>query len=487
MIPIKRPPDFPTGRRASDGHTWRGDDDMMSRFRNCAAPMTLQLAAAALAAALPAASGQTDERAAEREQRRTPVVRVIEQCRDAVVNISTTRIVRVRSLLHESLFDEIFDFGRPIIREQAVHSVGSGVLIHEDGLMVTNAHVIAQASDVQVILADKHTLAARIVAVDPEHDLAVLKLESDRPMPHVRLGRSNDIMIGETVIVIGNPLGLQHSVTTGIVSALGRDLQFGDEMVYRGLIQTDAAINPGNSGGPLLNITGELIGINTAIRGDAQNVGFAIPADRLWDLLPQMLDVERHERVRVGLRVAGEPPSIEQVRPDSPAAQAGLRPKDRIVRLNGRPVRDVVDYYARLLAQQPGSDVRLTVQRDGAALDTTLKLQPIPAPDGAKLGRKLLGMELADIPADVRRRYELAGDAGVLVEAVSRGGPAASAGIQAGDILMRVERVAVASLHDVGLALESVGGGERVVLEGLRLRADPPFFWQVTLRTQRGG
>jgi serine protease Do len=418
------------------------------------------------------------------DRRRTPVVEVFEQCRDAVVNISTTRVVRMRSL-YGSPLDSIFDFGPPRARDQRIQSVGSGVVVHESGYIVTNAHVVSQASDVQVTFADKKTLPAEVVAVDSEHDLAVLKVSAPRPLKCAKLGRSSDILIGETVVAIGNPLGLQHSVTAGIVSALDRDLQFSDDVVYKGLIQTDAPINPGNSGGPLLNLNAELIGINSAIRGDAQNIGFAIPVDRLWELLPKLLDIERRERVRFGADVSGTDARVVTVRKDSPAAAAGLLPGDRIVRFNDQPLRDGIDYYVHLLGQKPDSQVRLAVLRGSKTLDVAVLLQSIPLPDGRELATRLFGLELSEVGADERRKSELPDYVGLMVQAVTRGSPADRAQIHPRDFLLRIDRVPVTALKDVGLALEQTQPGERVHVEGLRLDADFPFFWTVTLQARR--
>lgn len=419
-----------------------------------------------------------------RDRRRTPIVDVIERCRDSVVNISTTRLVRMRSLAFGSPLDEIFDFGGPRERNRRVQSVGSGAVVHESGYIVTNAHVVSQASDVQVTFADKSTLPAEVVAVDPEHDLAVLKVTPAQPLHAQPLGRSDDIMIGETVIAIGNPLGLQHTVTTGIISALDRDLQFSNDVVYRGLIQTDAPINPGNSGGPLINLNGELIGINSAIRGDAQSIGFAIPVDRLWELLPALLDVERRERVRFGLSVSGTDAKVVSVKPDSPAAAAGLRPNDRILRFNGEALRTGIDYYVHLLGQAPDSQVRLAVQRGPETLEVTVPLQSIPLPDGKALVQKLLGIELMEVPEELRRKYELPDYAGLMVEQVERTGPADRARMRPTDLILRLDRTPVSTLKDVGLALEQVRPGDRVLVEGLRLDADPPFLWSVTLQAR---
>ncbi|MFQ5806444.1 MAG: trypsin-like peptidase domain-containing protein [Phycisphaerae bacterium] len=420
----------------------------------------------------------------DRQRRRSPVVEVFERCQNAVVNISTTRIQRVRMLRYGSLWDDIFDFGRPRFRAQRVQSVGSGVVIHEKGYIVTNAHVVARTSDVRVVFADKRTVEAKIVSTDLEHDLAVLKIDSRTPLPYVELGRSDDIMVGEMVVAIGNPLGLQHTVTSGIVSARDRDLHFSEDVVYRGLIQTDAAINPGNSGGPLLNVNAQLIGINTAIRGDAQNVGFAIPVDRLWALLPGMLDIERRQRVRFGLEVSGPKAEVNAVRPGSPAAQAGLRRGDRITYFNGDRLRDGIDYYVHLLQQEPGETVRLKFERGAKTLAAKVALQPIPPPDGMRLASTLLGMELAPIPKSLRQRHRLPENVGFIVKQVARNRPDRRTDIVPGDVILRVNRLVVRSSEDLGLVLEGVQPGERVLLEGLDSQTSEPWYAIVHTRTR---
>jgi serine protease Do len=435
-----------------------------------------------LAGSGPATTRAADDQEAARARRRTPVVEVFEKCRDAVVNISTTRVIRMRSL-GESPFDDIFQFGGPQ-RDRKVQSVGSGFIVHEAGYIVTNAHVVAQASDVQVTLANKETLAAEIVSVDPEHDLAVLRVQPPSPLPHIRLGRSNDIMTGENVIAIGNPLGLGHTVTSGIVSALDRELQFAQDVTYAGLIQTDAPINPGNSGGPLLNVNGELIGVNTAIRGDAQNIGFAIPVDRIWELLPTLLDIERRQRVRFGLHVSGADTKVVQVTPDSPAAAAGLRAGDRILRFNGEKLTNGIDYYVHLLGQKPGAQVKLDVERGDEKLNVTVAVQEIPMPDGRALARKLFGIDLQEITADLRSSYGLPATVGLVVQRIERGTPAERARMKPSDLILRLNRVSVTTLNDVGLALEQVQPGQQVVVEGLRIDVDQPFLWTVTIRTR---
>lgn len=430
-----------------------------------------------------AADAQTSDEL--RARRRSPVVEVFERCRDAVVNISTTRVQRARFLGSTSLWDEIFGTSAPRTIERRVQSVGSGVIVHESGYILTNAHVVAQTSDITVIFADQRELPARIVAVKPEFDLAFLKVDVPGPLHAVRIGRSDDLMVGETVVAIGNPLGYQHTVTAGIVSALERELQFSEDVIYRGLIQTDAAINPGNSGGPLLNINAELIGITTAIRGDAQNVGFAIPVDRIWELLPSMLDIERRRRVRFGLHVGGRDATVESVEPASPAERAGLRPGDRLVQFDGENLRDTIDYYVHLLSRAPGQSVTLRYLRGGRVQETQVPLEPVPPPDGNALARRLLGIVPAEFSAQTRRRYGLSDEIGFVVEQVLPGGPADRARIIPGDVVLRVEGVNVPTLQDLGLVLENVRPGDPLVLEGLRTRSEPPFLWTVAIRTPR--
>jgi len=428
--------------------------------------------------------GQTphpDDRSAAR---RTPVVDVFEANRGAVVNISSTSVVTVERPTFglESLFDEIFDMPFNRRRTFKSNTVGSGFVLHPSGYIVTNAHVVSRTTERKVTFADGREYDADIVAIDPGHDLAVLKIDADRPLPTVTLGRSDDIMIGETVIAIGNPFGYQHTVTAGVVSALDRTLEFGRGFDYQGLIQTDASINPGNSGGPLLNAVGELIGVNTAIRGDAQNIGFAIPVNRLRELLPQMLDLEHLARVQVGLRVGGgERAVVSEVVPGSPADQAGLRTGDVITALHGTRIARDIDYYFALLDTQVSRPVRVTFEREGASRQTELSIKMMPKPDGKKLALSLFGLELEPPPAALSRRFQLRLGRGLWVARVEKSSPADELGMKPGDILWMVGRYYVTDLDQLGQLLERVRGGEQVEISWLRETGSRLYQIQATI------
>ena len=277
--------------------------------------------------------------------RLTPVVLAYRKARPAVVNISTKKLARAKfGLFGRDPFEDIFEdtLASPLFRQVPVQSLGSGFLIHPNGYIVTNAHVVRRAQKITVTLADGSKYKALAISSDPDHDLAVLKINplAGQQLAFLTLGRSDDLMVGETVIAIGNSMGYANSLTTGVISAIDRTMSFRDVVTIRGLIQTDAPINPGNSGGPLLNVKGELIGINTAIRADAQNIGFAIPIGRLAEELPHLLDFEGINRVIFGAVVVQRHGELEdellvtEVRRGSPA-DGKLRVGDRIVALDG--------------------------------------------------------------------------------------------------------------------------------------------------------
>ena len=436
------------------------------------------MAVVVLAAAVPAAAQEQvlpGEPAAamsssrKRALRRTPVVEAVEQVRDSVVNISSTQIVR------SSPFPEFFDLPPEFGTSQKVQSAGSGFVLHASGYIVTNAHVVEGTRQPKVTFADGQAYDARVLAADAEHDLAVLKVKAEKPLKAAVLGTSSDLMIGETAIAIGNPFGFQHTVTAGVVSAVDRTLRFQDQRSpqgvkeYKGLIQTDAPINPGNSGGPLLNVNAELIGINTAIRGDAQNIGFAIAVDQLRKFLPGIMDVERINRVTLGVHFEGVGPAkVTKVDENSPAEAAALRVGDVIVAVEGRPIAQDIDFFVEMMEKKPGEGVTLTVMREGRRHKFVVQLGA--RPDGTAQAWLKLGVRLRDLSAEQAGRLGVSTGRGLLIYEVHEAGAAYEAGIEPGDILLQVGRTPAKDLGAVADALDSVKPGQTVNVTIVRVQ-----------------
>jgi serine protease Do len=425
----------------------------------------LALATAAARAPARAAAPPTDALA----DRRTPVVRAVERAAPSVVNISTTQVVvqQTSPLFWMDLPDvfkrEFGDLFRP--QRYVKNSLGSGVIISPRGYIVTNAHVVQQADQIIVTLADESQKKAELVSADPAADLAVIKIDSDKPLVAIPMGTSSDLMIGETVIAVGNPFGYQHTVTTGVVSALGRTIQPSPNFQYEGLIQTDAPINPGNSGGPLLNIRGELVGINTAIRAGAQGLGFAIPVDRVREIMIGLLSMRRPGAAWLGLHFRADCPGavVASVDRGSPAAKAGLTANDRIVSVAGEAVEDAIQLETFILDRKPGETVRLGVGRGETVHKMEIVLVEAPKPDGARLAKTLFGLDLQALAPDLAATMRLAVDRGLLVAGVEPGSPAAATGLRAGDVIVQVDRYRVADLETLGALLVQVEKGNRIL------------------------
>jgi len=414
--------------------------------------------------------------------RRTPVVRAIEQGSPAVVNIFTRRVTVGVDPFFYGLPDIFLrDLPRGFFRRRRVNrSLGSGVLVHEDGYIVTNAHVVQQGSEIRVVLADKREFDAELVTADLDRDLAIIKIADADPLPCAQLGTSRDLMIGETVIAIGNPFGYSNTVSAGIVSALDRRLEFDRGVTYEGLIQTDTAINPGNSGGALVNINGEVIGINVAIRSGAEGMGFAIPVDHVRDSLVRLLNFRNLKRLWLGATMAESRAKagglwrstlrIDDVEAEAPAAKAGLRVGDVVARVGDRKVRSMIDFETALLRRNVGDTVVLHVRRDGKEQAVSVKLGEAPKPDGVALALKRLGLQVAPLTKDLVQRFRTAVDYGVLVLAVESDSPGADVGFQAGDVVIQAGTHRLATPDDLGLVLAVLGDGAKVTLRVVRGR-----------------
>jgi len=427
---------------------------------------------AAVAAAI-ATSARAEDPEGPPAERRTPVVRAVERAAPCVVNLSTKQVRTVRPFPYFDLPDvfrrEFGDLFRP--RRYVSGSLGSGAIISPRGYIVTNAHVVDQADEIIVTLADESQHKAKLVSADPEADLAIIKIETDKPLKAIPLGTSSDLMIGETVIAVGNPFGYQHTVTTGVVSALERTLEPATGLKYEGLIQTDAPINPGNSGGPLLNIRGEMIGINSAIRADAQGLGFAIPVDKVREIMIGLLNLRSPGSPYLGVTFRTDAPHlaiVADVDKGSPAEKAGLLPGDRIVRLDGKAPANVIELETMILDHKVGDTVRLTIERTGTTEEKRVALAAAPKPDGADLARRLFGLQLQTLTPDLAASMRLATDHGLLVAGAEANSPADRAGFRSGDVILQVERYRVDDLDTLGLLLDPLKTGDKVLFYVLR-------------------
>ena len=399
------------------------------------------------------------------------MVEVFERTRDAVVNIAATFEVQgYDRIFPGDLFDNPFGSLTPKRHTRRYTSLGSGFVIHPDGFIVTNAHVVMRAVGQKVIFADGTEYEADRIAIDETHDLAVLKIKADKSFPAIILGQSNDLMIGETVIAIGNPLGYHHTVTAGIISATDRTLTFSEDVEYEGLIQTDASINRGNSGGPLLNVLGELIGINTAIRGDAQNICFAIPVDTLRMLLPEMLSIERRKRLEVGLRLGWRKGQVYVTEAAGPAAEAGIEPGDRLLSIDGKAVKQDVDFYIYLLRTRASSRLLLELKRNDRRYETILRPKPIPIPEGGKLLREKFGLAVRLLTPEEAVQIHPRLKGGLLITGVERGSPAERARFKQGHLIIQIGKYFPEDLGDVGLLLEHLERGEKIIFRVLEVR-----------------
>jgi serine protease Do len=394
----------------------------------------------------------------------------------AVINISSTKIVKhpgrgfwgpfgPRSPFRDFFGDEFFErfFGDIPPRDIPQNSLGSGFIIDEQGYILTNNHVIEKADKIKVLLSDEEEYNAEVVGRDPKTDIALIKIEPTKPLQAVAMGDSENLEVGEWVIAIGNPFGLEHTVTAGIVSAKGRVIGAGP---YDNFIQTDASINPGNSGGPLINMRGEVVGINTAIVAGGQGIGFAIPINMAKQIIPQLKQEGRVTRGWLGVMIQKVTPElaeqfglekpegalVAQVMEDSPAEKAGIKREDIIIEFDRTEIRKMSE-LPRIVASTPvGKRVEVKVIRKGREKKLEVEVGELEEERVAKAGRvtteKELGLTVQDLTPEIAQQLGISEKSGVLVSEVKVGGPAHEAGIRRGDIIKEIGRQPIEDLGE---------------------------------------
>jgi serine protease Do len=449
----------------------------------------------------------------------TSLAPLIEKLKPSVVNISTTT---VQKNPHRGMrgpggepFDDFFEryFGRQMPDQQDElrgRGLGSGFLLSADGYILTNNHVVENATDIKVRLSDDRVLSAKVVGRDPATDVALIQLTSPpKNLPSVVLGDSDALRQGDFVLALGSPFGLLETATLGIVSAKNRAGigPGGGAGTYDDFIQTDAAINPGNSGGPLFNLRGEVVGINTAIVSPqiGSGIGFAVPINIAKQLLPQLREKGKVTRGYMGVSIQNLDESlaeafglsastkgalVQQIVPRSPAAKGGIEVGDVVVALNGKPVTSAGELTRGVALVPPGQKVTLTVLRKGQKKDVSFAVGTRPdeekvargdleetPEDGGKSPK--LGVSLAPLTPDMARQLGIQGDQGVVVQNVLPGGPAEDAGVQRGDVILSVNQQPVSQPDQVGAIIAKLKEGDKALLRVRR--GNGAFFLAVTI------
>lgn len=398
----------------------------------------------------------------------------------------------------EKFFEQFERFNNQRRPQQKQRSLGSGFIISADGYIVTNYHVVADADVISVNLegatGKAESIPAKLVGSDEETDIALLKVEVKKPLPFLKFGDSDKLQVGEWLLAIGNPFGLDHTVTAGILSAKGRNIRSGP---FDNFLQTDASINPGNSGGPLLNMEGEVIGINTAIIASGQGIGFAIPSSMAEQITSQIKDGKKVRRGWIGVTIQDvdentakalglEKPHgalIGSVMPGEPADKGGMKSGDVVISVQGKEVDDSAALLRAIAAMAPGSTSKIKVWRNGSAKDLSVVLgertpeqlsaqRGAPAKDGKQQEAVNLGVSVRPVTAEEARQLKMDKPQGLIVVEVDNGKPAAEADIRSGDVILQANFTPVNDVATLSKIIKEVGAARGAVMLQVNRRGD---------------
>ncbi|MGD8520388.1 MAG: Do family serine endopeptidase [Desulfobacterales bacterium] len=432
--------------------------------------------------------------------RESPVVKAVRKVSPAVVNISSSYEIRKRANpfsgfgldpFFENFFRDFFDPRFEQRRQRT--SLGSGVIIDgKRGFILTNAHVIERAASIKVVLQDEREFEAHIVGADPDSDLSVLKIDANDALPAIEMGSSDDLMIGESVIAIGNPFGFSHTVTTGVISAINRSIRT-DDKVFHDFIQIDASINPGNSGGPLLNIDGDLIGINTAIYAKAQGIGFAIPIDKAKKIISDLIQFGEVIQAWIGITVQNlderladylnfpgkKGVMVKAVEPKSPAQKAGLQKGDIILSMGNKKIDSVRDYWSVKKTYAAGDTLNTKIWRNGKSQTVSVKTKVFPIELADDLAWRLLGIKVENLTAKNRLYNQTTARNGVIISEVDGNSHLARIGARPGDVIRKIDDYTINDIDDFKKAIIKYRQKNSVVL--LLQRGDQGYYITVNL------
>ncbi|BCB97235.1 MucD [Dissulfurispira thermophila] len=414
---------------------------------------------------------------------------IVKAVSPSVVNISSMKVVKRQPSPFDDFFDFLYPFPDGRGRKWKEQSLGSGVIVSSDGYIVTNNHVVEQADEIKVLLIDKKSFKAKIVGSDPKTDIAIIKIDA-KGLPMIPWGDSDKLQVGEFVLAIGNPFGLSHTVTMGIISAVGRaDIGITD---YENFIQTDAAINPGNSGGPLVNIKGELIGINTAIfskTGGYQGIGFAVPSNMVRIVMDQLIKQGKVTRGWLGITIQEITPEIAQkfglkqsegalvsdVARNSPAHKAGIIRGDIILEFNGKKIRDVATLRNMVAQSRIGSQVEMKILRRDKEIIIRAIIMELPADlsdvvpsslQSTDMNESALsGVTVMDLNAAIAKQLGIDRDEkGVVIVKIEHGSSAEDVGLRKGDVIQEMDRQRINNMSDFNKMTSKIKTGDSVLL-----------------------